>query len=205
MFTPAMLCILPKKDAYDSLSENDQFSISNIIYETVQEYVDKRVILYVISEDELAYDLLNRYNPISISTLNKLDTIFLSNYSDVDESYKKRAKNKYRTHLIAKSNNKNKAPIRDESESDEMFYSRKFKNVLNRIRSTSYYYMEEFSMVIYFDKKRQYVKPYTPIVGDGKVYIHVDLNSGIKERYYSGVLLSEEAFKTVMGGLLQWV
>lgn len=57
-------------------------------------------------------------------------------------------------------------------------------------------------MIVYFDKNRQYVGKYTPKVGDGKVYVYIDLKTGIKDYYFSGVSLDENKFKTVIGGLL---
>lgn len=202
MFQPKMLCILPKEDAYTSLPVNEQYTFVNTIKDMIKSFVDAGILLYTLSEDELAYKLLKEFNPIWISTLTVIDSITLMQYSDIYDEYKALSKNKYRPFLIANAAGKNKIPVREETETEEMFFSRVFKTIMNRIRSASYYYMEDFPMIIYFDKNRQYVSKYTPVVGDGKVYVYVDLKTGIKDYYFSGVSLDEEKFKKVMGGLI---
>lgn len=202
MFQPKMLCILPKEDAYTSLPVNEQHMFINTIKDMIKSYVDEGILLYTLSEDELAYKLLKEFNPTWISTLTVMDSITLMQYSNIYDEYKTLSKNKYRPFLIANAVNKNKTPVREETETEEMFFSKVFKTIMNRIRSASYYYMEDFPMIIYFDKNRQYVGKYTPKVGDGKVYVYVDLKTGIKDYYFSGISLDENKFKTVIGGLL---
>lgn len=202
MIQQKFLTILPKLEAYQFRGMEEKSQMRDEINYYVSWLKEMNLLPYMIAEDEFANELFNNDSDIKwISVLSKMDSIYLSQYSDIYEGYVNRSANKYRMDLIKTTDKAVKKPERGEGQVEEMYLSLIMKTIIQRIRTTAKLYVDDFPIVLFFVKGVSYTKRYVPKIGDKKFYIEVNLETSLVEYYFGGVNLGREDFENIMKGI----
>lgn len=202
MIQQKFLCILPKLESYEFRDSTTKSRMRIEITGKVAWLKELGFLPFMIAEDELAYELFGNADDIKwISSLSQMDSMYLAQYTDIYSRYQHLSSNKYRLDLIRSTDKAVKRPVREEKQSDEMYLSLVVKTIMQRIRTTSKLYIDEFPVVLFFKKGVPYTKTYVPKIGDKKFYAEIDLETEIGDYYFGGVNISKDDFEKILKGI----
>lgn len=198
----SFLVILPKLSSYMFQEDIEKLRISKSIKKVVSKLAEIGYIPTLIAEDELAIELLQGEEHLSMSALPKLSRIFIVANTTMSSKYEGMRKCSELVEYTSESAKKFKMLDRaDFGGNDAEFNAYKVDVFNKRIRHTVNGYYNAFNIVIYFNKNNNYANGYMPQKGDTKLYLEMDLNTELVNCYFTGVPVDNEMFYKIAEGL----
>lgn len=200
-----VIIVLPKLSSYQYKLDDEKRRLEKVILDEFKRVSDSGAKIYCIAEDMLAVRILGVYSEwiTWITTLGSSDSNFIKtavdDYPPLYNSIKKElAKQSYIKGALERYKVKKNTESKDQLE----IRGARLTVLNNRIRYVANRVVNDFNHIIYIDANNNFCSEPKPVVGDGKLIVHVNINTGLTLYTYGGVPINKDAYEDIVRSVM---